>query len=169
MSDMTVKDFAAKVGRDAPRLLEQMKEAGLKHKSENDAVSEEDKRQLLDHLTKSHGGSAEKAAPKNRITLTRKTRSRINTGERGKTIEVQVRKKRTYVKRAEEESKPEPVEDAGPRQLVGDMADSQQAQAAKEAREAEEAKARAAEKAAQEAAAKLEAQKAAEVPDIPLP
>ncbi|WP_282042322.1 translation initiation factor IF-2 [Halomonas alimentaria] len=169
MSDMTVKDFAAKVGRDVPRLLEQMKEAGLKHKSEGDAVSEEDKRQLLDYLTKSHGGDAEKAAPKNRITLTRKTRSRINTGERGKTIEVQVRKKRTYVKRAEEESKPEPVEDTGPRQLVGDMADSQQAQAAKEAREAEEAKAKAAEQAAQEAAAKLEAQKAAEVPDIPVP
>ncbi|MEQ5803705.1 translation initiation factor IF-2 [Halomonas sp. H10-9-1] len=169
MSDMTVKDFAAKVGRDVPRLLEQMKEAGLKHKSEGDAVSEEDKRQLLDYLTKSHGGDTEKAAPKNRITLTRKTRSRIKTGERGKTIEVQVRKKRTYVKRAEEESKPEPVEDTGPRQLVGDMADSQQAQAAKEAREAEEAKARAAEQAAQEAAAKLEAQKAAEVPDIPVP
>ncbi|MDR5903294.1 translation initiation factor IF-2 [Halomonas icarae] len=169
MSDMTVKDFAAKVGRDVPRLLEQMKQAGLKHKSESDAVSEEDKRQLLDFLTKSHGGSAEKAAPKNRITLTRKTRSRINTGERGKTIEVQVRKKRTYVKRAEEETKPKQVEDTGPRQLVGDMADSQQAQAAKEAREAEEAKARAAEEAAREAAAKLEAQKAAEVPDIPVP
>ncbi|MDY7116288.1 translation initiation factor IF-2 [Halomonas sp. SSL-5] len=169
MSDMTVKDFAVKVGRDVPRLLEQMKEAGLKHQSEGDAVSEEDKRQLLDYLTKSHGGDAEKAAPKNRITLTRKTRSRINTGERGKTIEVQVRKKRTYVKRAEEESKPEPVQDTGPRQLVGDMADSQQAQAAKEAREAEEAKAQAAEQAAQEAAAKLEAQKAAEVPDIPVP
>jgi translation initiation factor IF-2 len=53
---MTVKDFAAKVGRDVPRLLEQMKEAGLGHKSEADAVSEEDKRQLLDYLTKSHGG-----------------------------------------------------------------------------------------------------------------
>ena len=34
MSDMTVKDFAVKVGRDVPRLLEQMKEAGLKHASE---------------------------------------------------------------------------------------------------------------------------------------
>ncbi len=34
MSEMTVKDFAAKVGRDVPRLLEQMKEAGLEHKSE---------------------------------------------------------------------------------------------------------------------------------------
>ncbi|MFO7648296.1 MULTISPECIES: translation initiation factor IF-2 [Halomonas] len=167
MSEMTVKDFAAKVGRDVPRLLEQMKEAGLGHKSEADAVSEEDKRQLLDYLTKSHGGDG--AGAKNRITLTRKTRSRIKTGERGKTIEVQVRKKRTYVKRSEEEAKPEPVEDAGPRQLVGDMADSQQARAEQEAREAEEAKARAAEDAAREAAAKLEAEKAAVEPQIPVP
>ncbi|WP_280548886.1 MULTISPECIES: translation initiation factor IF-2 [unclassified Halomonas] len=167
MSEMTVKDFAAKVGRDVPRLLEQMKEAGLGQKAESDAVSEEDKRQLLDYLTKSHGGSG--AGAKNRITLTRKTRSRIKTGERGKSIEVQVRKKRTYVKRAEEETTPEPVEDAGPRQLVGDMADSQQAQAAKDAREAEEAKARAAEESAREAAAKLEAEKAAVEPEIPVP
>ncbi|MGM0984829.1 MAG: translation initiation factor IF-2 [Pseudomonadota bacterium] len=176
MSEMTVKDFAAKVGRDVPRLLEQMKEAGLGQKSEGDVVSEEDKRQLLDYLTKSHGGSG--AGAKDRITLTRKTRSRIKTGERGKSIEVQVRKKRTYVKRAEEETKPEPAKDAGPRQLVGDMADSQQAQAAKDAREAEEAKeareaeeanARAAEESAREAAAKLEADKASAEPEIPVP
>ena len=171
MSEMTVKDFAAKVGRDVPRLLEQMKEAGLGQKSEGDVVSEEDKLQLLDYLTKSHGGDTSAAAPKNRITLTRKTRSRIKTGERGKTIEVQVRKKRTYVKRAEEEVKPEPVEDAGPRQLVGDMADSQQARVEQEARDAEAAKAQAAEKAAeqaaQEAASKLESEKAAEVPEVP--
>ncbi len=169
MSEMTVKDFAAKVGRDVPRLLEQMKEAGLGHRSESDAVSEEDKRRLLDYLTKSHGGDTSAAAPKNRITLTRKTRSRIKTGERGKTIEVQVRKKRTYVKRADEEAAPEPVEDTGPRQLVGDMADSQQAKAAEEAREAEAAKARAAEEAAREAAAKLEAEKAVTEPQIPVP
>ncbi|MDT8878928.1 translation initiation factor IF-2 [Halomonas saccharevitans] len=172
MSEMTVKDFAAKVGRDVPRLLEQMKEAGLGQKAESDAVSEEDKRQLLDYLTKSHGGSGAGPA-KNRITLTRKTRSRINTGERGKSIEVQVRKKRTYVKRAEEETdKSQPEVDAGPRQLVGDMADSQQAQAAKDAREAEEAKVRAAEESAREAAAKLEAEKAekaASEPAIPVP
>lgn len=52
MSDMTVKDFAVKVGRDVPRLLEQMKEAGLKHASESDAVSEDDKQTLLSFLKK---------------------------------------------------------------------------------------------------------------------
>lgn len=171
MSEMTVKDFAAKVGRDVPRLLEQMKEAGLEHKSEGDAVSEEDKRKLLDYLTKSHGGTG--AGARNRITLTRKTRSKIKTGERGKTIEVQVRKKRTYVKRAEEEEAPksEPVEESGPRQLVGDMADSQ---AKREAEQAEQAKVRAAEQAASAEAAKAEATEAAqaakaEAPEIAVP
>jgi len=167
MSEMTVKDFAAKVGRDVPRLLEQMKDAGLEHKSEGDAVSEEDKRQLLDHLTKSHGGGP---GARNRVTLTRKTKSRIKTGERGKSIEVQVRKKRTYVKRAEEETPaPEPEQDSGPRQLVGDMADSRQAEADRESRDAEEARTRVAEEAAREAAAKLEAEKAVTQPDIPVP
>ncbi|MGR2740692.1 translation initiation factor IF-2 [Billgrantia sp. Q4P2] len=169
MSEMTVKDFAAKVGRDVPRLLEQMKEAGLEHKSESDAVSEEDKRKLLDYLTKSHGGGG--AGARNRITLTRKTKSRIKTGERGKTIEVQVRKKRTYVKRAEEEeaAAPEPVEETGPRQLVGDMADSLAKREAQEALEVEQAKTRAAEQAAREEADKAEASKPAAEPEISVP
>ncbi|WP_386081839.1 translation initiation factor IF-2 [Vreelandella sp. F11] len=161
MSDMTVKDFAGKVGRDVPRLLEQMKEAGLKHASESDAVSEEDKQKLLSFLKKSHGGSDTADAGKNRITLTRKTRSRINTGERGKTIEVQVRKKKTYVKSAEDE-KPKAPEPSytGPRQLVGDMAEAEAERKVTDARAAEEKaaaqKAQAA-KEAEEAAVKKEA------------
>ncbi|MFG6668678.1 translation initiation factor IF-2 [Halomonas sp. HNIBRBA4712] len=166
MSDMTVKDFAAKVGRDVPRLLEQMKEAGLKHASESDAVSEEDKQTLLSFLKKSHGGSDAADAGKNRITLTRKTRSRIKTGERGKTIEVQVRKKRTYVKREEEEKPkaPEPTH-SGPRQLVGDMAE---AEAERKAREAEERATAEKTKAAEEAARK-EAQANAAAPNLEVP
>ena len=162
MSDMTVKDFAVKVGRDVPRLLEQMKEAGLQHASENDAVSEEDKRTLLNFLKKSHGGD-ESDTGKSRITLTRKTRSRIKTGERGKTIEVQVRKKKTYVKRSEEEDKPKAPEPkhSGPRQLVGDMAEAEAETKAREAREAEEKAAAEKAKAAEDAARK-EAEKASE-------
>ncbi|MCS2608239.1 translation initiation factor IF-2 [Halomonas dongshanensis] len=166
MSDMTVKDFAAKVGRDVPRLLAQMKEAGLKHTTEGDAVSEDDKRTLLTFLKKSHGGS-DSDAGKNRITLTRKTRSRIKTGERGKTIEVQVRKKKTYVKRAEEE-KPkaaEPVH-SGPRQLVGDMAEAEAERKAREAREAEERAAASKAKAAEDAARKEAEAKAAAEPSL---
>nr|WP_298376461.1 translation initiation factor IF-2 [uncultured Halomonas sp.] len=149
MSEMTVKDFAVKVGRDTSRLLEQMKEAGLPHQGESDAVSEEDKQRLLDHLTKSHGGGR---GAKNRITLTRQTKSRIRTGEgRGKTIEVQVRKKRTYVKRAEEEVAEQPAQqEQGPRQLVGDMANATQARA--EAEQAERAQAEAEEARKSEAA-----------------
>ncbi|GAA5177755.1 MULTISPECIES: translation initiation factor IF-2 [Halomonadaceae] len=125
MAEMTVKDFAAKVGREAPRLLEQMQEAGLPHKAEGDAVSEEDKQRLLDHLTQSHGGGQ---VPKNRVTLTRKTKSRIRSGDgRGKSIEVSVRKKRTYVKREEAEEPAAQAPEQGPRQLVGDMADASQA------------------------------------------
>ncbi|SFH61702.1 translation initiation factor IF-2 [Modicisalibacter xianhensis] len=172
MSEMTVKDFAVKVGRETSRLLEQMKDAGLPHKNEGDAVSEEDKQRLLEHLTKSHGGG--ERAPKNRITLTRKTKSRIKSGDRGKTIEVQVRKKRTYVKRDEEEAaaKPEPVEQ-GPRQLVGDMADTQARAQAEEARAAEVRAAEAEEVAKQEAERKAAEEKAeqqkrkAPEPEIP--
>ncbi|MGP9809610.1 translation initiation factor IF-2 [Halomonas sp. AOP12-C2-37] len=182
MSDMTVKDFAVKVGRDAPRLLEQMKEAGLKHASESDAVSEEDKQKLLSFLQKSHGGSDTAEAGKNRITLTRKTRSRINTGERGKTIEVQVRKKKTYVKSAENE-KPKAAEPSytGPRQLVGDMAEAEAERKVLDARQAEEKaaaqKAQTA-KATEEAASKKAADakpkapaaaKAPATPDIEVP
>ncbi|WP_136249089.1 translation initiation factor IF-2 [Halomonas borealis] len=171
MSEMTVKDFAAKVGREVPRLLEQMKEAGLKHKSDSDAVSEEDKRQLLDYLTKSHGGDAEKAAPKDRVTLTRKTRSRIKSGDRGKSIEVQVRKKRTYVKREEEQPAEEPkAQDHGPRQLVGDMAQAEAKRQAEEEKRAAEQAARAAEEKAQAEKAKADADAAAKAePEIPVP
>ncbi|XUO87410.1 translation initiation factor IF-2 [Halomonas sp. KM072] len=172
MSDMTVKDFAVKVGRDVPRLLEQMKEAGLQHASESDAVSEEDKQTLLSFLKKSHGGSDNEPS-KNRITLTRKTRSRIKTGERGKTIEVQVRKKKTYVKREEEKPKAAEPQHSGPRQLVGDMAEAEAERKAQEAQAAEEkavaAKAKAAEDAARKAAEEQAKVKAAEVPDIAVP
>ncbi|GHB12106.1 translation initiation factor IF-2 [Salinicola rhizosphaerae] len=151
MSDMTVKEFAGKVGRDVSRLLEQMKDAGLPHQQESDAVSEEDKQRLLDHLTKSHGGGR---GPRNRITLTRNTRSKIRSGERGKTIEVQVRKKRTYVKREAEPAEEPQVEESGPRQLVGDMADK--AQQAEQQASAEAAQA-AAETAGQQASDKAAA------------
>ncbi|MFC0336757.1 bacterial translation initiation factor 2 (bIF-2) [Kushneria avicenniae] len=115
MAETTVKEFAGKVGRDVSRLLEQMSEAGLPHKAENDAVSEEDKQTLLDYLTRSHGGAGARGnnGNKNRITMTRKTRSKIRTGDgRNKTIEVQVRKKRTYVKRGDEENGEQEQQDA---------------------------------------------------------
>jgi translation initiation factor IF-2 len=75
-----------------------MKEAGLSHSSASDSVSEADKQTLLTFLKKSHGESAD--APK-KITLKRKTLSTLKTGSGAsrKTVNVEVRKKRTYVKR----------------------------------------------------------------------
>ncbi|TGD70952.1 translation initiation factor IF-2 [Mangrovimicrobium sediminis] len=98
MAQVTVRQLAEVVGASAERLLTQMKEAGLPHTSAGEAVSDEDKQTLLAYLKRSHGESTEQ--PK-RITLKRKTISTLKTsGSQGKkTVNVEVRKKRTYVKR----------------------------------------------------------------------
>ena len=79
-----------------------MSEAGLPHTKADEAVSDEDKQTLLAYLKRSHGESTK--APK-KITLKRKTLSTLKTaGSQGKkTVNVEVRKKRTYVKREQEE------------------------------------------------------------------
>ena len=98
MAQVTVQQLAEVVGATVDRLLTQMKEAGLPHSAAEEAVSDEDKQTLLTYLKRSHGEST--AAPK-RITLKRKTLSTLRTpGSQGrKTVNVEVRKKRTYVKR----------------------------------------------------------------------
>ncbi|KGE02696.1 Translation initiation factor 2 [Pseudohaliea rubra DSM 19751] len=80
-----------------------MRDAGLPHKDAAEPVSDEDKQTLLTYLKQSHGEST--AAPK-RITLKRKTMSTLRTGGSSgkKTVNVEVRKKRTYVKREESEA-----------------------------------------------------------------
>ena len=95
---MCIRDSAKTVGASVDRLLSQMKEAGLDHQSGNQSVSDEDKQKLLTHLKSSHGVST--AAPK-RITLKRKTLGTVKAaGSQGrKTVSVEVRKKRTYIKR----------------------------------------------------------------------
>lgn len=99
MAETTVQKLAELVGTPVDTLLTQMREAGLPHKAADEGVSDEQKQQLLAHLRKSHG--AGDAEPK-KITLTRKTTTTIKTtGNSGKskTVAVEVRKKRTYVKR----------------------------------------------------------------------
>ena len=102
MAQVTVQQLAEVVGATSERLLMQMKEAGLPHGEANEVVSDEDKQTLLTYLKRSHGEATD--APK-RITLKRKTISTLRTsGSQGrKTVNVEVRKKRTYVKRDEEE------------------------------------------------------------------
>ena len=111
MADVTVKQLADTVGAPVDRLLKQMKEAGLDHKSEGDAVTEEQKQALLGFLKRSHG---EAAKPAEKIVLKRKSTGTLKSGQgrAGRNVTVEVRRKRTYVKRSEAEptETPEPAE-----------------------------------------------------------
>ena len=108
MADVTVKQLAADVGAPVDRLLRQMVEAGLKARSEADSVTSDEKQQLLTYLKKNHGES--EAEPK-KITLKRKTTTTLKAG-RTKTVNVEVRKRRTYIKRAELEPEAAKQEEA---------------------------------------------------------
>ncbi len=98
MAEVTVSELAEVVGTPAERLLKQMQQAGLTHQVQDELVSDEDKQTLLSFLKSSHGESTN--APK-KITLKRKTVSTLKgpTSQGRKTVNVEVRKKRTYVKR----------------------------------------------------------------------
>ncbi len=101
MSEVTVKKLAEDVGAPVDRLLKQIQAAGLKHTSEADVMSADEKQTLLSFLKRSHGESDAEAK---KITLKRKTTSTLKVaGMQGKTktVNVEVRKKRTYVKRSE--------------------------------------------------------------------
>jgi len=103
MAEVTVKQLADDVGAPVDRLLKQIVEAGLKARSEGDSVSSDEKQQLLAYLRKTHG---EAGAEPNKITLKRKTTTTLKAGK-AKTVNVEVRKRRTYVKRAELAPEPE--------------------------------------------------------------
>ena len=113
MADTTVKQLAEIVGTPVDRLLQQMQEAGLPQKEEGDAVDEAQKESLLAFLKRAHGET--EGGPK-KITLKRRTLSTVKAGGaagRGRTVNVEVRKKRTYVRR--EQAPPEVEnEDAAP-------------------------------------------------------
>lgn len=99
MTQVTVKQLAETVGTPVDRLLQQMQEAGLKHSSADAAVTDAQKQTLLAHLKSSHG---EKLEEPRKITLQRKTTTTIKVAG-SKTVSVEVRKKRTYVKRSPDE------------------------------------------------------------------
>ena len=118
MAEVTVKQFADVVGVTIERLLAQLDEAGLSDKQSSDLISDEEKSQLLTHLRRAHGKDETGTEP-TKVTLKRKTvtelkvpaertrmRSRPKAGP-SKTVSVEFRRKRTYVKRsvvAEEEA-----------------------------------------------------------------
>ncbi|CAI8168849.1 MAG: Translation initiation factor IF-2 [Cellvibrionales bacterium UBA7375] len=99
MAEVTVNELAKTVGASVDRLLLQMKEAGLSHSSADATVSDQEKQILLGYLKSLHG---EKSGEPKKIVLRRKTMSTLKSGNK-KTVNIEVRKKRTYVKRSEEE------------------------------------------------------------------
>ena len=111
MSDVTVKQFAETVGIPVDRLIAQLSDAGLSAKNSDETITDDEKMTLLGYLRGRHGKAEGESTPK-RITLKRKTVSEIKgkTSQSGgigqgkaasRTISVEVRKKRTYVKRSE--------------------------------------------------------------------
>ncbi|MDR0702056.1 MAG: translation initiation factor IF-2 [Azoarcus sp.] len=118
MEGMSVTQFAGELNMPAAALLEQLKRAGVDKSDAKDLLTEQDKSRLLAYLRESHGD-----ARKGKITLTRKQTSEIRSTDatgRARTVQVEVRKKRTFIKRDETletvpaESAPAPAPEAVP-------------------------------------------------------
>jgi len=117
-STTTVAEFAAELNKPTATLIEQLTSAGVAKAEAGDRLSEADKQKLLSYLQASHGTAT---AERKKITLVKKSTTEIKQADstgRARTIQVEVRKKRTFVKRedgsdmaAEEVVAPEPVVD----------------------------------------------------------
>jgi len=102
MSDVTVTEFAEVLRVPVEKLLVQLDEAGIEVGGADDTISEDAKLELLTHLRRSHGRKDPGASAPRKITLKRKSQSelRLSGGQgRARTVNVEVRAKRTYVKR----------------------------------------------------------------------
>ena len=143
MTTITVADFANELKRPADALLEQLQAAGVGKKSVSDALTDSDKQQLLNYLQASHGtGAARK-----KITLTKKTTSEIKQADatgKARTIQVEVRKKRTFIKRDDEHApgaaEPEPAAAPAPAPAPEPVAAAPVIDAAEAARREDEAR-----------------------------
>ncbi|MBK9186061.1 MAG: translation initiation factor IF-2 [Moraxellaceae bacterium] len=103
MAEITVKQLAQVVNRSVETLLTQISEAGLKARGADGLVSDAEKQQLLSFLKRSHGDTSDE---RQQITLKSKTKTTLKTpvsGGKAKTVNVEVRKSRTFVKPAENE------------------------------------------------------------------
>ena len=161
MTKITVKALSEEIGTPVDRLLEQLADAGMT-KAGTDQVSEEEKQKLLTHLKKEHGDTSGEAEP-TRLTLQRKTRSTLSVnagGGKSKDVQVEVRKKRTYVKRSiiEDDANRE-AEEAAKREAE-ELAKREAEELAKR-EAAEKAQREAEEKAKREADAKRDAEEKA--------
>lgn len=179
MADVTVSQFADVLKVPVDKLIAQLDEAGIKVRGSDDTISEDAKLELLTHLRRSHGqedGSAP-AAPR-RITLKRKSQSELRlSGNQGRsrTVNVEVRRKRTYIKRdvLEQQAQKEQAEldrkrreeqeriDAEKREQERIRAEKEQEARAEEDRRKEVEAQQQAEQEAREATAKAEAEEKA--------
>ncbi|MFC3606278.1 translation initiation factor IF-2 [Stutzerimonas tarimensis] len=164
MTQVTVKELAQVVDTPVERLLQQMREAGLPHSNADQVVTDSEKQALLTHLKSSHGDRHEEPR---KITLQRKTTTKLKVAG-SKTISVEVRKKKTYIKRSPDELEAEKQREAEAQRAAEEAA---RAKAEEEARQrAEEEARRAAESraasapAAEPAVAKVELAPAAPPP-----
>ncbi len=101
MPEVTVEQFAEVLKVTVDRLLAQLEEAGIKVKGPKDRISEDAKHELLTHLRKAHGKAEDGGAPR-KITLRRKAQSEIKIAApmgKSRMVSVEVRRKRTYIKR----------------------------------------------------------------------
>jgi translation initiation factor IF-2 len=130
MASNNVAQFATELKMPADLLLTQLRAAGVDKSSASDPLSKDDKDKLLNHLRRAHGSSPE--GEKRKITLTRKETTEIKQADatgKSRTIQVEVRKKRTFIKRDEP-----PVVEAPPAQPAAPVVD--EAEAARRAEEA---------------------------------
>ncbi len=157
MSDVTIKQLAGVLGMSVDKLLVQLDEAGMKFSGPEQVVSSTQKVKLLGFLRRTHG-KGEKAAEEDssprQITLKRKSVSELTVNQgaaRGKTVAVEVRQKRTYVKRSSvvESQEIDPEREDALKKLQESQARNQAEQAAlkqqDQRRHEQEAKLRAAE------------------------
>ena len=127
MSSTTVAEFAKELKKPTKTLIEQLNAAGVNTSSESDSLTEKDKQKLLTHLQTSHGTAT---TERKKISLVKKSTSEIKQADatgKARTIQVEVRKKRTFVKRDENESEnvdtPEPQAAVAAVQPVIDLAE----------------------------------------------
>jgi translation initiation factor IF-2 len=141
MADITVAELAKEIGTPVERLVSQLADSGVM-KSATDVISQDEKESLLGYLKKQHGDNSE--AKPNKLTLNRKTKSTLTMGHgsKAKSVNVEVRKKRTYVKRSEIEE-----------QQIAEAAAKAEAEAAEKAEAEAKAKAELAAKEAENARA----------------
>ncbi len=166
MPNVTAKQLSEVIGVSVDKLLDQLNTAGVEVSSADDPISDDDKMKLLESLRSSHGRE-EPSGPK-KITLKRKSKSELRvSGTSGrntttKTINVEVRKKRTYMRRAEVEAEEARLQEQAQAEveehdeLVREQAEAE----ARQVEEAARAEAEAAQAAAEEAA-RAEAEKKA--------